>query len=571
MKRIYTYLKKFKWFFIVSILAMLMGIGLDMLIPQILKILIDDVIIAGQLHLLNIALLSIGLITISRCVLGYTKEYLCDYGSQKVIEDLRHDLFNHLQKLSFSFYDGVNTGELMSRMREDVDNIWQAISYGIRLFVEECLYFLVAAIILFLINWKLALLAMSIMPLIAFIAIRLEKEIGAVFGKISDEAARINTTAQENLVGARLVKAFGREKHEIKKFLDRNEKSYRLKLQQAGVWRKYFPTVELLTNVVIVMTTTAGGYLVIREELSIGNLVAFANYVMMLIWPMRMLGWLTNILAECRASVKKVERLFKVEPTIKDPENPVTPSKISGRVVFANVSFVCNGVTILDSINLEASPGNTIAIMGMTGSGKSSIINLMGRYYDCTGGNIYIDGVDVKDWSLNELRRHISVVMQETFLFSDTIEANVLFGSRKGSRKDIEIALKDAAIDEFIAELPVGLTTEIGERGIGLSGGQKQRLAIARALLRECKILILDDATSNLDMETEYEIQRALKRKKGITKFIIAHRISAVKDADEVLIIEEGRIVERGTHQQLMNRGGRYYDIYQEQFQELIS
>lgn len=569
MKGMYFYIKGFRWLFSISILAMFISIALDMVTPQLLRVLIDDVIIDGQMHLFAWALLGIAIITLSRSLLGYTKEYLCDYGSQKVIEKLRHHLFVHLQSLSFAFYDGMNTGELMSRMKEDVDAIWRALSFGILLFIEQCLYFIIAATVLFFIHWQLALVAMAIMPLIALIAIRLEREIGQVFSRISDQGVKITTTAQENLVGALLVKAFAREKHEIGKFLQENQMNYHLKMEQAAIWKKYFPAVEFLTNVVIVMVTTAGGYLVIRDDLSIGNLVAFSNYLMMLVWPMRMLGWLINILAECRAAMKKLHKLFQARPDIKEAKRPEMPDTVAGQVEFNNVSFSHKGVPILRDINLKARPGSTIALMGVTGAGKSSLINLLPRYYDSTQGEISIDGVDVQNWPLQTLREHISVVMQETFLFSDTIEANVRLGNPQASPQEVERVLEDAAIAPFIRSLPKGIKTEIGERGIGLSGGQKQRLAIARALLKNSPILILDDATSNLDMETEYRIQKTLKRKTNITKFIIAHRISAVKDAHEILIMEDGQIVERGTHAELMALQQRYYRIFCQQYHEL--
>jgi ATP-binding cassette subfamily B protein len=291
----------------------------------------------------------------------------------------------------------------------------------------------------------------------------------------------------------------------------------------------------------------------------------------MLVWPMRMIGWLTNMLAECRASAKKIEELFAERPTVENPPHPLVPASITGALVFDDVSFEHNGSRILSNISLEAKPGSTIAIMGMTGAGKSSLINLTARYYDCTSGRILLDGIDVKKLPLRLLREQISLVLQDTFLFSDTIENNLRFGTDEASEEEIIQALQDAAIYDFIQALPEGRRTIIGERGIGLSGGQKQRLTIARALLKKSKILILDDATSNLDMETEYRIQQALRRRRGMTKFIIAHRISAVKDADEILLIHQGKVVERGTHHQLLALKRRYYEIFQAQCGDLQS
>jgi ATP-binding cassette subfamily B multidrug efflux pump len=569
LKRLFSYIKRYRWYFITAILAMLISISLDMFNPRLLRVIIDRIIIGKRLELLNRVLLALLTITVSRALLGFGKEFLFDCGGQKVVTDLRQDLFNHLQSLSFSYFDGVNTGELMSRLKEDVDNVMHTVVFGFMLFTEQCIYFVVASLLLFTLSWKLALLALAVMPFIAGIACTLEKRIGTVFGQISDQGVRLNTTAQENLAGVRLVKAFGREKYEIAKFLEQNQQNYQLKLEQARIWSKYHPRIEFLTNLSIVLVTAVGGYLVIRSEFSVGTLAAFTNYLFMLIWPMRMLGWLTNMLAQCLASLKKIEALFAEEPQVKDSPAPAVPKTISGRLIFENVGFKYHQSAVLRNINLDLKPGTTLAIIGLTGSGKSSLINLAGRYYDCTAGRIRLDGIDLRDWPVKLLRKQISLVMQETFLFSATILENIKFGSPGASRNEVLQAVRDSRVDEFVAELPEGLETVIGERGLGLSGGQKQRIALARALVKPGKILILDDATSNLDMETEYRIQQALRRRAGIAKIIIAHRISAVKNADEILVMDRGAIIERGPHWQLLKLRGFYHQIYCEQFREV--
>ncbi len=570
MKRLFRYLKTYQWYFIPAIGAMFLAIALDMFNPRIQKTIVDEVIIAGKPHFFKTLLLGLLGITLGRVILGYCKEYLFDYGGQKVAADLRRDLFDHIQSLSFSFFDSANTGELMARLKEDVDNIWRTIAFGAMLFTEQLIYFLVASSLMFILNWKLALVCLTMMPFIAWLAFRLENQIGNIYDKISDQAVRMNTTAQENIAGIRLVKAFGREKHEIQKFLAQNEQNYQLNIEQARILGKYYPGIELLTNVSVVLTTAVGGWLVMRDEISIGMLVAFSNYIFMLIWPMRMLGWLTNMLAQCRASLKKLEDLFQEVPAVQEPAQPIIPHKITGHLVFENAGFEYNGAPILKNIQLDVKPGQTIAIMGMTGSGKSSLINLIGRFYDCTEGNIYIDGINIKDWPLELLRRQIAVVMQDTFLFSDTIAENIKLGNPEATAAQISQAATAAKVDEFLDELPDGLETVIGERGIGLSGGQKQRISIARALIKNCPILILDDATSNLDMETEYQIQKALEEYPGVTKLIIAHRISAVKNATEIIVMDDGQIMERGTHQQLLALKQRYYETYREQFRDIL-
>lgn len=563
-------MKKQWWIYAIALATLLAAIVLDMFNPYLVGEIIDRVIIGGEMGYLKAALLALAGITVGRAIMGYSREYGFDFASSKVIMDLRKDLFDHIQTLSFSFFDKNNTGELMSRIKEDTENIMHAICFGAMLFLEQCIYFIIATVILFTINWKLALISLVTMPVIEFIVFKLERKIGKTYEKISDQRAVLNTTAQQNISGVRVVKAFGREKHEIQKFLRENEENYKINFEQADVIAKYYPPIEFLTSLVLVLVISVGGYFVIGKGMSLGTLVAFSNYIYMLIWPMRMMGWLTSVLAQCNASIKKIEKLFLEKPTIKNCENPMTPEIIRGHVEFRNVSFEYEGTTVLKDINIDAEPGTTIAVMGITGAGKSSLVNLIGRYYDCMAGNLYFDGIDVKEMDLTTLRKNVSAVMQETFLFSDTIEENIRFGAGDISEEEFLAACKDAMVDEFVSQMPEGYKTVIGERGIGLSGGQKQRISIARALVRNAAVLIMDDSTSALDMETEYVIQKAMERRKGITRFIIAHRVSAVKNADEILYFEGGRIIERGTHHELLRLRGRYYETYAEQYRDYV-
>ena len=544
---------------------MLTAIILDIFNPLLQRVIVDDVINGGKIELFKWVVLALAGITIGRAILGYTKEYLYDLGSTRVIFNLRKDLFDHIQTLSFQFFDGANTGELMSRIKEDAENVLKSTAFGLMLLIEQAIGFILATAILFTLNWHLALVSLSTMPFIALTALRLQKKIGETYGKISDQGVKLNTTAQENIAGVRLVKAFGREKHEIKKFLKQNQINYELNQEQASVWSRFFPSMDFLANFSIVMVVGIGGVFVIWGQITLGTLVAFSNYIFFLIWPMRMLGWLTGIISQSLASLKKIDKIFKEEPEIKNPIKPVIPEKIEGNIIFKDVCFDYNGVSVLKNISFDAKPGNTIALMGMMGAGKSSIINLIGRYYDTKSGEILIDSVNVKEMDLKTLRNQISIVMQDTFLFSDTLEENIKFGSNGLSEADLINASKDAKIHDFVMHLPKGYKTVIGERGIGLSGGQKQRVSIARALARNSKILILDDATSSLDIETEHQIQKAIENRAGLVKFIIGHRISAVKNADEILILENGEIVERGTHKELLEIKGRYYETYCDQ------
>lgn len=569
MKRLLKYLLKYKALIIIPSIAMLIGMVLDMFNPYISKVLIDRVFTKNELSILPILLIGLLIISISRSLLGYVKEYLFDDLSSKVSMDIKKDLFNHIERLPYSYFDKMNTGELMSRIGEDVDNIWKTVSFGMRLFIENAAYFIIATIIIFNLNWKLAIICTIIMAPIAYFAMKIQKLAGATYEKISDQTAVINTTAQENISGVRLVKAFAREKHEILKFLELNKKNYKLSIEQTNIFAKYFPLIEFLTNLSIIIMVCIGGVLVVLKELTIGTLVAFTGYIWMLIWPMRMLGWLTNMIAQNNASAKKIFKIMDIEPEIKDKENPIRLDSIKGDIEFNNVNFKYNEEEVLKDISFKVNSGEVIAIMGPTGSGKTSIVNLIGRYYDVASGNIKVDCNDVRDICLKDLRSRMAVVAQDTFLFSDSVFNNVRMGNFDATIEDVREACTLACIDDFIMSLQDGYDTIIGERGIGLSGGQKQRISIARALIRDAAILILDDATSALDMETEYSLLKNLTlRDKKITTFIIAHRISAVKNADQIIYVEDGRIIERGNHEELLSIKGRYYDIYCDQFKE---
>ena len=400
MKRLLKLIAK-QWItYTLGFVALVSAIVLDMYNPYYVGEIIDRVILGGELAYLRTALLALAVITFGRAVLGYTKEYMFDISSSKVIVELRKKLFDHIQKLSFAFFDRNNTGELMSRIKEDTENIMHAICFGIMLFLEQIIYFVTATVILLTINWKLALVSLVTMPLIEYVVFRLERQVGRQYERISDQRAVLNMTAQENIAGVRVVKAFGREKHEILKFLRQNEENYKINYGLVRSFAKYNPLIEFLSNLVLVLVITAGGYLVIGGEMTLGTLVAFSNYIWMLIWPMRMLGWLTSVLAQCVASVKKVNKLFDEEPDIKNCPEPKVPEKVRGHVEFRDVCFDYDGVSVLENINIDAKPGSMIAIMGMTGAGKTTLINLIGRYYDCTSGSVCLDGVDVRKWTL---------------------------------------------------------------------------------------------------------------------------------------------------------------------------
>ncbi|BBE31920.1 ABC transporter [Tepiditoga spiralis] len=567
MKKIFKYLKKYKLLIFFAFFCMIAGIILDMINPYLMKIMVDDVLIGNKRNLLKTVLLGIAGISLSRALLGYLREFTFDYIGGKVQGNIRKDLFKHIQSLHFGFFDKMNTGELMSRIGNDIDNIWSLVGFGMGLLIENILYFITASSIIFFLNWKLALISLLTTPLIAYLAFEFEKKIGEAFEKISDQNAEINTTAQENISGVRLVKAFTREKYEIKKFLTMNEKNYDLNVEKLRIWGRYFPLIEFLSDLSVVLVVVFGGMMVIGEKLSIGTLISFSQYIWMLIWPMREIGWLFNMFSESKASAKKINKIFDTKPEIflNKETNNLNKETFKGHVIFKNVSFKYEDEYILKNINLEAKPGNTIAIMGPTGSGKTTLINLISRFYEVSEGEITFDGYNVKDIPLNILRKNIANVFQDNFLFSESVKENIKFVNKNES---INEAIK-LSCSNFVYNLKEKENTIIGERGIGLSGGQKQRLTIARAFNKNSKVLILDDATSALDMDTEFELLKNLKKLPNkVTTFIIGHRISAVKNADEIIFIENGEIVERGTHDELLQKKGKYYEIYEQQFKD---
>ena len=572
MKFIFPYIRKQLRHYIPAIAFLLFSTGLDMLNPLLTRSVIDDVVKGGKGELLLSILLALLIVSLGRAVSGYLREYLFDKASSGLASGLRRDIFRHLNTLSVSFFDERNTGELMARVKEDVDNVMYATGFCVMLLIQQGFYIVIPIVMLFTLSWKLTLLYLLFMPPVMALAYVLEKKLGKIFEKISDQAAVLNTTAQENITGVRLVRSLAREDHEKTKFAKENDTNYKLGREQAHVWSAFNPLIEFLAAVMTVIVITAGGVLVIGGEMSVGTLVAVNGYGVMLAWPMKELGWLINLMAQARASVKKIKGLLAETPEITPAQNPETPARTTGAIRFNNVSFRRGETQILRDISLTIPAGHTLAVMGHTGAGKTSLVNLLCRYYDCTGGAVLIDGLDVRRWDPEALRKAVAVVMQDVFLFSDTIYENILFGHDTDVTqpealplRGMETCADDAQIAPFIGGLPEGYGAIIGERGIGLSGGQKQRISIARALLKDCWILVLDDATSSLDMETEFEIQRAVKRR-SVTKIIIAHRISAVKDADEIVVLDRGAIIERGTHETLMAAGGYYYQTFVEQY-----
>lgn len=570
------YLMKRQWlFYLIGFLTMITSIYLDMQAPGIIQHIIDDVIVArNTAPLLGLVLSLLG-IGIGRAIFQYMKEFSLDYAGTRVGKGLRLMLFQHIQSLDIPYFDRVNTGELMARVKDDVDKIWGVTGF-IGMFAVECIIHTVSVLYcMFRISPVLTLIPLVIMPIVAITALKMEHKLGNVYEDISEQNALLNTIAQENLAGVRTVRAFARESYEIQKFRSENKNYYELNMRQAHTIAKYHPNISFFTKIILIAVVICGGLLVMNGMITIGSLGAFTEYASNIIWPMECIGWITNDIASAYASYKKVQKIMKEQPAIQNPElnAEMEPSwqeekaELCGEVKFDHVSLEIDKKVILSDIQFHIKPGQTFGIMGMTGSGKSSIIHLMERFYDVTDGEIRIGGKNIQELDLKTLRQSMAVVMQEVFLFSDTIKENISIGKRAGIDQNIiNQAAWIAGAGTFIEKLTDKYDTIVGERGVGLSGGQKQRISIARALAKETPILILDDSTSALDMETESSIQMKLEQLEGMTKIIIAHRISSVCHADEIIVLDHGKIAERGTHAELMEKRGFYYNTYCAQY-----
>lgn len=567
MKKLHTYIGRYWGGYLFAIFSMVTAIVLDMIYPAITEDIVDKVILGGKTELLTKLLVGIVIVGIGRAIFGYCKEFTFDKLAASIGSRMRKDLFDHVQSLSMSYFDDTNTGELMARVKDDIDKIWNALGFVGMLVIEVVIHVSFVLYCMFSLNWKLALVPLCTMVICGVVAIVMEQKLDKVYEDISEENAVLTTVAEENLAGVRTVKAFAREKYEIEKFLSHNSRYYELHITQSKVLVKYYPLFQFVGKVLPVCTTILGGLFVVKGEMTLGALVAFVEYSRNCTWPMEMLGWLTNDVSAAVASYKKIRKIYAVEAEIKNIENPVQLEHVEGNVAFEHVSFAFGEKEILKDINFSVPAGKTLGIMGATGSGKSSIVNLLQRFYDVTEGTVRVDGVDVRELALGQLRSNISVVLQDVFLFSDTIEENIKMGQRNRlPMEEVRLSAEAAQARDFIEKMDEQYETVVGERGVGLSGGQKQRISIARALSKHSPILVLDDSTSALDMETEHEIQKMLNGLEDTTKIIVAHRISAVRHADEIIYLENGRIAERGTHEELLAKKGLYYATYMAQY-----
>jgi len=571
---VFRQLKAYYWphraLLFVSIGALVCVTALGLVQPYLMRVLIDDIIMAGEFELAPTLALAIVGVVIVKASMQFLHGFAGGRLGNRVAYNLRNALYRKLQYLPFQYYDTARTGDLMSRLTGDLDAIRHFVGFGFAQLLNMFLMVGFGGAMLLSIHWQLTLVTLVSMPLLAIVALRFERAVHPGFRDIRLAMSRMTTAVQENIAGVRTVKSFAREPYEIGKFTELNGSWRDKQLRVASLWGRYFPVMEVLANVCVVILLVYGGSLVIREDMTLGKLVQFFSMVWYIIGPLWGLGFHINNYTQSKASGERVLEILNQPVQVKDAEDAIEldPAAVQGRVQFRNVTFRYpdKAPAILD-FNLDAKPGSVIGLLGGTGSGKSTVVQLLMRAYDVKQGEILLDGVDIRNIRLESLRSLIAAVFQETFLFSASIRDNIAYGAPECTMDDIVRAAKLAKAHDFIMELPQGYDTVVGERGLGLSGGQKQRIAIARALVRNPRILILDDATSAVDMETERKIQENLREAMaGRTTFIIAHRIASLRHADEILVLDQGRIVQRGTHDELIAVPGPYRDMYDIQY-----
>ena len=570
--------KYWKWL-IVAFTCLALATAASLIVPILIGDAVNNALhidattlkVTGNMRLLVYYGLGILGLSLLRGLFTFGQNYYSEFIGQGVAYDLRNSLYDRIQHLSFSFHDTAQTGQLMSRATQDVEGVRFSLSGGVVRMVYIVTLFTSISVIMLLINWRLTLVSFACLPFIGYLAIQLVSRLRPLWTRIQQQMASMGTVLQENLSGIRVVKAFSRQNAETKKFEKEARVLYDDQIRVARIQAFGGPMMTFLTTIASSLVLWYGGIQVIQGHLTAGQLTTFYIYLGLLIPPIRMLGPMVDLTSRGIASGQRIFEILDTQSAVKEKPNAAMLANIQGDVKFEGVNFKYQesnlhkiSGNILEDINLETKSGEMVALLGATGSGKTTLVNLIPRFYDVTAGRITIDGIDIRDVTLDSLRKNVGIVQQDVFLFTGTIRDNIAYGAVKATEEDIVNAAKSAQLHDYITSLSHGYETWVGERGVTLSGGQKQRLAIARTLLINPRILILDDSTSSVDTETEYLIQQALRElMKGRTTFVIAQRLQTVKDAQQIFVLDKGRIVERGTHFQLLREGKIYRQIYE--------
>jgi ABC-type multidrug transport system fused ATPase/permease subunit len=568
--RVLPYFKDYRWFMVAGYIAVIGNAFFNLAVPRLIGIAVDDG--AAKQNVNQLVMLSALIVGASalRGLCAFGQNYLGETAAQGGSYQLRRALYIHIQQLSFSFHDQAQTGDLLTRSMSDVEQLKNFTGRGLLMIFNLILLVVGVAIALVSMNWKLALLSLVILPLLYWRAAIFSTSIRPMFRAIQDQVAKVATLVQDNAAGARVVKAFGQEQREIERFDEANAELYERYFVSSRVQSFNTPLLNFIANGATIVMLWVGGLLVIANQLTVGELVAFYAYLLQIVGPVRQGGFLMSMASRAAASSERILEVLDTPIGVSTPPDAVELGPIRGEVEFRDVTCEYHpGRAVLEHVSFKADPGRTIALVGATGSGKTTVANLIPRFYDVSSGQVLIDGNDVRDVDLGSLRRQIGIVMQETTLFSGTIRENIGFGKADATEDDINWAARTARAEEFIARLPKGYDTLVGERGVSLSGGQKQRVAIARALLMDPRILILDEFTSAVDATTERLIRAALvELMRGRTTFVIAHRLSTVRAADLILVLQSGRLVDTGTHEELLESSHVYREIHASQLAE---